>query len=271
MFFKRALCLLLVITIVISQHLRHNHRHGHRGHHHHERHSQYQSPTLKLEEVDTRSTFYQAMPDCNDPNITSQFIYKQTSLRSIICPMIKDEIGFLSEYVAFYEMMGVDHIIFYDNNSTTSLSELQPWIDIGYVEVITNWIDRAAHPNLFRNPAKRFWDMMKVKFLAESDCKMRAIKNNFDIFISLDLDEYLFPRDDSSMTAVDALANWFNATTRGVLQIDKFNFNPSPHFLEPVNLLTIEAYLNRMKEPGKMNYYTSVGKYISSEHQNLIL
>ena len=38
----------------------------------------------------------------------------------------------------------------------------------------------------------------------------------------------------------------------------KLNFPSSPHILEPINLLSIEAYQTRMKQPSKMNYYTSV-------------
>lgn len=38
----------------------------------------------------------------------------------------------------------------------------------------------------------------------------------------------------------------------------KLNFPSSPHILEPINLLSIEAYQTRMKAPSKMNYYTSV-------------
>lgn len=38
----------------------------------------------------------------------------------------------------------------------------------------------------------------------------------------------------------------------------KSNFQSSPHILEPINLLTIEAYQTRVKTAPKMNYYTSV-------------
>lgn len=38
----------------------------------------------------------------------------------------------------------------------------------------------------------------------------------------------------------------------------KLNFQSTPHILEPVNLLSIEAYQTRVKTASKMNYYTSV-------------
>jgi hypothetical protein len=104
--------------------------------------------------------------------------------------------------------------------------------------------------------------------------------------VSLDLDEYLFPPDSSyseilassssssSTTAsssslkflpstMDALYDWFISTKRHVLPISKLNFNPSPHMLEPINLLTIEAYQTRMKDANRMNYYKNISPKVS--------
>lgn len=125
--------------------------------------------------------------------------------------MIKDEIGFLSEWTAFYEMQGFDKVIFYDNNSTTSFAELQPWIKTGFVEIISSWYNDRG---LFRNKKRKFQDMMYVKFLAETDCKDRAAKAGFDLFVSVDLDEYVFPTS-AKKTVVDEMKEWFEKTTRG--------------------------------------------------------
>ena len=99
--------------------------------------------------------------------------------------------------------------------------------------------------------------MMKIKMMAEVDCKRRAIEMGIDIFVSVDMDEFVFPLSNH-WTVVDELAHWFNTTTRGMVMLGKFQFPPTPHLLEPVNLLTIEAYQTRMRAEGKMNYYTSV-------------
>ena len=99
--------------------------------------------------------------------------------------------------------------------------------------------------------------MMKVKMMAEVECKSFAASNGYEIFVSLDMDEYLMPSTNDH-TVIDELDSWFNATTRGVMMIPKLQFPPTPHILEPVNLLTIEAYQTRMKGDGRMNYYTSV-------------
>jgi hypothetical protein len=70
--------------------------------------------------------------------------------------------------------------------------------------------------------------MMAVKLLAEAECKEIAVKMGIEIFVSVDLDEYLFPSIDS-MTVMDQLANWFNVTTRGYMHIAKLNFPSIPH------------------------------------------
>ena len=81
----------------------------------------------------------------------------------------------------------------------------------------------------------------------------------YDFQVSLDLDEYLVPERDG-VAAVDELARFVNATGRPSYCMSKLNFPSTPHLLEPVNLLTIEAYQTRVNLPGKMNYYTTVAQ-----------
>ena len=46
--------------------------------------------------------------------------------------MIRDEEGFLSEFVAYHQMHGFSHIVFFDHGSTDNgLAELEPWIKSG--------------------------------------------------------------------------------------------------------------------------------------------
>lgn len=49
-------------------------------------------------------------------------------------------------------------------------------------------------------------------------------------------------------------------TKRSSYCISKLNFQSTPHILEPINLLTMEAFQTRMKPNSKMNYYTSVAE-----------
>jgi hypothetical protein len=73
---------------------------------------------------------------------------------------------------------------------------------------------------LKRGAKNKFWDMMIIKLLAEIDCKEYAVRNGIEIFVSVDLDEYLMPSKDDQ-TVVDELAAWFNYTTRGMISISK--------------------------------------------------
>lgn len=206
-------------------------------------------------ELSEKSPYYQHLPDCSTQQ-PIKLIQKKTSAKGIVCPMIKDEIGFLSEWVAYYELQGFSHIILYDNGSNSSLAELDPWIKDGFVTVRRNWWDNTRD-KVFGLPKNKFYDMMKVKSLAEKECKEIAVKLGYEIFISVDLDEYMVPTNPA-MTLMDELSQWFNKTTRGVYDAAKLNFPPTPHILEPVNLLTIEAFQTRMYDDGKMSYYTSV-------------
>ena len=139
--------------------------------------------------------------------------------------MIKDEIGFLSEWTAWYELQGFDRVIFYDNNSTSSFEEIQPWIDSGFVTIRSQWGDWDKSEKLYGNTSDKFYATMRLKVLAEIDCKMRAIELGIEIFVSVDLDEYLMPTT-SDMLVIDELVSWFNKTTRGMVVISKLQFLP---------------------------------------------
>eukprot|EP01038_Epipyxis_sp_PR26KG_P015398 gene15398-20767_t len=215
--------------------------------------------------IDVKSPYYQYLPDCqlkiaNNKTVLHRgysIINKITEAKGIICPMIKDEVGFLSEWTAYYEMHGFNHIIFYDNNSTTSFQELEPWIQTGFVSIRRNWWQHEKW--LFSSPKNKFNDMMRVKMMAEVDCKRTAVLMGYEIFASVDMDEFLMPTRNDQIV-IDELAEWFNTTTRGMSMLTKLQFPSVPHILEPINLLTIEAYQTRMRDADKMNYYTSVSK-----------
>ena len=217
--------------------------------------------------VTEKSPYFQHLPDCSKVS-PSTYVWKKTASKGMVCPMVKDEEGFLSEWTAFYEMQGFDHVIFYDNNSTLPFTELAPWIASGFVEVRRNWWVNDSKLNAPKRKWKnKFDDMMRVKMLAEVDCKRTAVEMGYEIFVSLDMDEYVFPtRND--VTVMDELVWWFNTTTRGFVLLDKFQFPPTPHLLEPIQLLTIEAYQTRYPNANKMNYYTSVSNKVALRLQH---
>ena len=208
-------------------------------------------------DISEKSPYYQHLEKC-DEKTQIKTKKKYTNVKGIVCPMVKDEIGFLSEWVAYYEMQGFNHVIFYDNNSTTSFAELDPWIKDGFVTIRRDWYS-YKEMGLIK---KKYDRMMAIKFAAEIECKERAVKMGYEIFVSVDLDEYLMP-SSPDVLVIDELVEWFNKTTRGMVLLPKLQFPATPHILEPVNLLTIEAYQSRMRAPNKMNYYNSVSPKVA--------
>ena len=209
-----------------------------------------------VDEQAALSPFNQHLPNCkNLADIV--YLHKKTNAKAMACPMFRDEEGFLSEWLAYYKVMGFDHIMLFDDGSTDrSVDELKPWITSGFVTLKSNWSVEAMR---LRGPfaINAFKKAMAIKALLETECKYKAIEMGYDYFVSVDLDEYVVPQKVGE-TFVDELERWTNYTGRQVYCIEKFNFQSSPHVLEPVNLLQIEAYQSRMRLPKKMNYYTSV-------------
>lgn len=155
----------------------------------------------------------------------------------------------MSEYVAYYVVHGVDHLIFYDDQSSDNgLMELEPWIAKGYASVRKNW-----EGYLGPEKAVTWGKQMHQKKMMERDCKMHLHHLGFDYHISVDIDEYSMPMRKGT-TLVDAVHGMFKADpTRGVYNVNKLQFQPTPHLLEPIDRLTIEAYQTRFHTPNKFS------------------
>ena len=77
------------------------------------------------------SPFNQYLPDCRKTH-EIEYLEKRTSAKAMACPMFRDEEGFLSEWLAYYKLMGFDHIMMFDDGSVDKgLIELEPWIESG--------------------------------------------------------------------------------------------------------------------------------------------
>jgi hypothetical protein len=216
--------------------------------------------------------------DTGLPNCTvakEKRIRKRTSAKAGTCVMVKDEQGFLSEFVAYHVVQGLSHIIFYDDASIDAgLEELKPWIDKGYVTIRTNW------DGYLGKEAVTWGKQMHQKKMMERDCKLTLFKWGYDYHLSVDIDEYLLPIS-LGITLVDAVDGLFTKhPTRGVFNINKLNFQPQPHILEPIDLLTIEAYQMRFFHPNKFGPTKGVMKktvyrlrspHYTNETQKLIL
>ena len=148
------------------------------------------------------SPLNQNLPNCNGGDFRR--IQKKTKMKAIACPMFKDEEGFLSEWVAYYQMHGFDHITFYNDGSIdNSFVELQPWIDSGFVTIRSNFTQESMN---VRSDMRDhgFRTSMAIKALSETECKLEALKLGYDYYFSLDLDEYVLP-DLPGSTIVDTV------------------------------------------------------------------
>jgi hypothetical protein len=189
-------------------------------------------------QVNKLNPYFQKLPNCRDKFAR---ISKKTTATALVCPMIRDETGFLSEWVTYYQIHGFDHIKFYDHGSKESYEEeLGPWIKSGFVTIERNF-SSSDYSNKGNKKEKKFMANMVMKVMQELHCKAWASEQGFNYFVSVDLDEYIVPQRPG-ITAVDELEHFFVTSKRSYLQISKYNFVSSPHILEPVNLLTIEAY-----------------------------
>lgn len=155
----------------------------------------------KISADEAHSPLHQNLPDCTHPH---DIITKKTKKKAMACPMIKDEEGFLSEWVAYYQMHGFDHIVFFDDSSIDEgLVELQPWIQSGFVSVRSNFsVDTVNLRSNLRD--KAFRTSMGLKVLLETECKLEATRLGYDYYFSLDLDEFVVPKL-SGITIVDAV------------------------------------------------------------------
>jgi len=209
----------------------------------------------KFEEYATNehNPYNQVFPDCSKSNP----LVTKSKLKVLACPMIKDEMGFLSEYAAYYKVQGFSHITFFNDFSTDNfMDELEPWIKTGFVSVKHNVTIPKLRGTEMKTP---FLRAMAEKAAKETICMEEAIEWGYDYFVSIDLDEYIVPTN-LKVSFVDQIQEWQDTSNAKMFCMMKANFASTPHIQEPVHLLQIEAYQTRMKTLGRMNHYTSVAK-----------
>jgi hypothetical protein len=187
----------------------------------------------------SNNPYYQHLPNCKLKNKIT--IKKNSISTGLICPMVRDERGFLSEFVAYYQMHGFSHVLIFDHNSREGeLNEIEPWIQSGFVSIISNFTIESLGGYKYKKEASYDYNM-RLKLLTEIKCKEYAVEKGYTYFFSGDLDEYIVPTH-REMSIIDEFDYFFEQTNRKIISIEKKNFVASPHILEPVDLLTIEAY-----------------------------
>lgn len=104
-----------------------------------------------------------------------------------ICAIFRDEADYLEEWIAFHQLVGVEHFFLYDNGSQDhSLKVLQRYIDDGTV-TLTYW------PIPFHEQAQR---------KAYLHC-LEATRNRVRWLAFIDIDEFLFaPENNNSLPQV---------------------------------------------------------------------
>jgi hypothetical protein len=134
-------------------------------------------------------------------------------------------------------------------------------VHAGFVTVYSDWSSILPY-NV--SSKKSFLQKMQVKSDLETFCIQQGISWNYDYFVSMDIDEYLMPVDASrGDSAIDLLEQFYAKSKANVLRLGKFNFQQAPHTLEPVNLLTIEAYQSRMESEQAMTYFKGTTKKLA--------
>ena len=110
-----------------------------------------------------------------------------------VCAMFRDEAPYLAEWIAFHQLVGVEHFYLYNNNSSDDyLAALVPFVDEGLVS-LCDW------PIPFHQRAQR---KAYVHCLGEVRHKVRWLA-------FIDIDEFLFsPPNDLLSTALQDFEHW---------------------------------------------------------------
>ena len=100
-------------------------------------------------------------------------ISPQKLLKIALCTMGKEENLYVKEFIEYYKNLGVDHIFIYDDNDNDKEN-------FSYVINSLTYKDVSIFPSIDHSQSKSF-----TKCYNDN-------KNNFDWFLMLDLDEFLF-------------------------------------------------------------------------------
>ena len=237
---------------------------------------------------------------------TVQSLTRKTNKKYFLCSMFKNEEGYLSEFVAYYKIQGINHIMLWNHGSTDNFeSELYPWIQSGFVQIRnTNELINRPYVVELSKYKSAYAKVIGMQKEVERQCISWGIKNHYDYYLTVDMDEYILPfphhpqhpsatiLDQDSISIVDTVEYMFkdkfkelsklpirkkgiyNGTSGNntlplyndpnappptinsvAVGIVKHNYNSIPYLMEPMDLLTIESYLNRYETPGHMNFY----------------
>jgi hypothetical protein len=158
-----------------------------------------------------------------------------------VCTMVQNEAPYVAEWIAYHRLLGVDHFIFYNNNSTDNLEEaLAPFAARGWVSIINN--DRE----LKGNEAIDFQDQC-------DQSNEEALSSRWlGLF---DVDEFLIvpgPNVGTQLLSLRSILDEYEQVINCTgIEIDRFSFGSGPHVQRPKTGLVIENFSEREIQEAK--------------------
>lgn len=152
-----------------------------------------------------------------------------------IVAIAKNEAAYISEWLAFHKLQGVEKVFLYDNESTDNMRDvLQPYIAAGYVEY--NVINGKYKQFEAYNDAIRRYGHL-AKYMAFIDCDEFMMPVNSDKSL-LEIIEYAFLKDENA----------------GGLGINWCIYGSSGHETKPERGLVIENFTHHSYVDYERNY-----------------
>lgn len=150
-----------------------------------------------------------------------------------VVAIIKNEGEYITEWVKYHKLIGVNKFYLYNNGSTDDTAEkLKPFIESGLVELI-DYPGIAKQLPAYNNALKVFGD--KCKYMA---------------FIDADEFIFLLNRDDKLVDVLDKIIELDEKA--GGIAINWTMFGSSGHIKKPTGGV-LENYLYRVKDGGRGN------------------
>lgn len=96
----------------------------------------------------------------------------------VLSAIIKDEDEYLLEWVSYHKIIGVDHVILYDNSEKSKVSEiLSKFINVGFVEVVS-YPGEARQLEAYMDSVTRFKQMTEWLVVLDLDEFLTPLQND---------------------------------------------------------------------------------------------
>ncbi|WP_320005737.1 glycosyltransferase family 92 protein [Maridesulfovibrio sp.] len=160
--------------------------------------------------------------------------------------IMRAEDKFITEWICYHKLMGVDHFYLYDNGDVEESKRLlAPFIDEGSVTLIP--FPDLEGLNYDRKEKNKY---KCIQYLAYGDFLVRYA-HNMDWVIKVDIDEFVYPRKGSGFRTIkEYLVSLENISG---LKVPSRYFGDSGHDEAPDDIV-IASYDKRVAEP--MSYKT---------------